>query len=356
MRTKIQGDRRAALVRVILVALGAIALICAVYLICLRLERPADEPRGDLNARFDADVRNRTVNGVRYDYNERLYTILFIGVDWDEQKQREMIDLYYPGRVPTEEEIAAARRLLNGGQADFLMLAVIDPDEKTVARIPIDRDTMTEIGTTTLFGADAGTMTAQICLSHAYGDGGAGSCENTVRAVEGLLDGVSVNAYIAMDMGSIPLLNDALGGVTVTVDEDMTAVDPAFVKGTEVTLRGKQAEAFVRARMTVGQGTNAERMARQNVYLSAVIDRVRAAAAEDAEFAGRLFDALGASVKTNMGRARAVSETVRVSKYAVTPARSIPGEHRPEDGFMTFYPDRAAVAALVLDVFFKVWK
>lgn len=349
-------DKRAILVCALMIALSAIAIICAAYYVGIQFESTDEEPRGDLNVRFAADIRNRTVDGVRYDYNERLFTVLFIGVDWDEQKQREMIDMYYPNREPTQEEIRAVRGLWNGGQADFLMLAVINPDEKTVTRIPIDRDTMTEINTTTLFGADAGTMVAQISLSHGYGDGGEISCENTVKAVEMLLGGVSVDAYAAMDMGSIPLLNDALGGVTVTIREDLTAIDPAFYEGAVVTLLGKQAEAFTRARMSVGQGTNAERMARQSDYVSAAIDRIRGVVTGDKEFAGRLFDTLGESLVTNMGRARAVNETVRASAYTVTPMRSIPGEHRPENGFMAFYPDRDAVDSLVLDLFYDVWK
>ncbi len=348
-----EANRRAVLVRALMIALGAIIIICAAYFVGLQLESTDAEPRGDLNARFASDIRNRVVDGVKYDYNERLYTVLFIGVDWDDEKQREMIDLYYPGREPTEAEIRAVRRLWNGGQADFLMLTVLNPDDKTITRIPIDRDTMTVINTTTLFGADAGTMFAQISLSHGYGDGGEISCENTVKAVEKLLGGVAINAYVAMDMGSIPLLNDALGGVSVTVPGDLTAIDPAFVNGATIKLMGEQAEQFVRARMSVGDGTNAARMSRQSTYINAAIDLLRGTVKQDAEFVGALYDTLGASLVSNMNRARAINEAVKASSYAIAPAKAIPGEHRTEDGFMTFYPKQDAIEQIVLDVFYE---
>ena len=64
-------------------------------------------------------------------------------------------------------------------------------------------------------------------------------------------------------MTAIRVLNDLVGGVSVTMEEDGTQIDPAFVKGATVRLSGSQAEAFVRARMGLENDTNLARMQRQ---------------------------------------------------------------------------------------------
>ena len=81
-----------------------------------------------------------------------------------------------------------------------------------------------------------------------------------------LLLGESIDFYVAMNMDGISELNDLAGGVTVTLEDDFSSIDPAMTKGTTLTLHGDQAETFVRSRMTVGDGTNASRMERQEAF------------------------------------------------------------------------------------------
>ena len=65
----------------------------------------------------------------------------------------------------------ASEDLLKGGQADAVFLAVLDPDEKKISVIGINRDTMTDISVYDENGLYIGTQTAQIALQHGYGDG-----------------------------------------------------------------------------------------------------------------------------------------------------------------------------------------
>ena len=62
------------------------------------------------------------------------------------------------------------------------------------------------------------------------------------------------NYYISMNMDAIAILNDAVGGVTVNVTDDFSAVDPSITKG-EVTLKGDQALTFIQTRKDVGRIT-----------------------------------------------------------------------------------------------------
>lgn len=81
-----------------------------------------------------------------------------------------------------------------------------------------------------------------------------------------LLGDVDIDGYAMLNTDSIGVINSAVGGVTVTIPEDMTDVDPAFVSGAVVKLDDEQAEKFARARMKVGDGHNSSRMERQSLY------------------------------------------------------------------------------------------
>lgn len=69
------------------------------------------------------------------------------------------------------------------------------------------------------------------------------------EAVSNLLFDLKIDGYLAANISSIALLNDEVGGVTVTIqDEGLDSRDPALTKGRTVRLNGKQAEIFVRYR------------------------------------------------------------------------------------------------------------
>ena len=64
--------------------------------------------------------------GKTYAYKKDVMTFLFMGID-------------------RSGEMEASKDLYEGGQADALFLAVIDPEEKAIRVIGINRDTMTQI-------------------------------------------------------------------------------------------------------------------------------------------------------------------------------------------------------------------
>lgn len=317
--------------------LGLAALCVALYFVGRHFELSqygGETVRGDLSQKAD-ERRIITYDGAEYYYNNSLLNILIMGIDQDSENE------------------SSATQFRNGGQADFLMLMIIDPDTKRVSRLQIDRDTMTEITVLGVFGNPAGTRTAQICLSHGFGDGKAQSSEYTVDAVEKLLFGVNVDFYVALNLDSIPVLNDAVGGVTVLIEDDYAQYDPAMAQGETVTLMGDQAEMFVRWRLNVGDGTNASRMRRQNTYLSALTDKVYENISENANFIGTLYDAVGDGMVTDMKRGRMINEVNKAYKYDQGTVLSAQGEHIiGDDGFVEFIADQKALEKLVLDTFF----
>lgn len=242
---------------------------------------------------------------------------------------------------------------VNDQQADFLLLLVLDEAAGTCTPIQLNRDTMTEIQQLGVNGKVAGTFTGQLALAHTYGSGKADSCQNTVTAVSNLLYGVDIDHYISVTMDGVAALNDLVGGVTVEVLDDFSAVDSTLVQGETVTLRGAQALTYVRARGGMEDSSNLRRMERQRQYMAALQTQFAVRVTEDPGF---LLEALlqlsGYMVSDcSVERLSDLMETLNAS--AVGEIRTLEGEAVEGVEFMEFYPDEEALQALVMDVFYE---
>lgn len=322
--------------RIGLMALLLSALLAAVvFAVGASLEKQArqPQPRGDLTQRYAyGDYLEH--GGTLWRRRSGLTTILLMGIDRDSR--------------------AVTSSYRNGGQADFLRLVVLDSKERTISQLQIDRDTMTPITILGVLGNRSGVRTAQICLSHGFGDGGAQSCELTVDAVSNLLCSMPVDFYAALNMDGISVLNDAVGGVTVTLEDDFSMADPAMQKGETLTLQGEQAEIYVRRRMDVGAGTNEARMKRQEEYIAALTALLDERLHQKREAAGELYDVLSPYLTTNISRGRLINEVWAARDYVRGPVLTLAGEYGiGSDGFMQFLADEDAVRQAVLSLIYE---
>lgn len=317
------------------IAAAAIILVALLYLGGRWLENKTakEETRGSL-----ADVaqgQTVEVDGVTYRRKSNLTTILVMGVD-------------------KAGDTVATGTALDGGQADFQRLIVIDKENKTVQQLEIDRDTMTEITVLSMLGDISSTRVSQICLAHSYGDGAEQSCQYAVEAVSGLLQGAQIDLYMAMNLDGISVLNDLAGGVTVTLEDDFSSIDPTMTPGTTLTLMGDQAETFVRSRMSIGVGTNEARMARQEQYMSQLLAQLDEKMRQDKQFINTVYESLTPYLVTDMAKGRLVNELWAAKDYERASVLEISGEHSiGEDGFMEFQPDEKSVQQTVLELFYK---
>lgn len=242
-----------------------------------------------------------------------------------------------------------------GGQCDVLNLLVVDHTNMTYQYLPINRNTICDVRWYDVDGNDMGTSKIQIAYAHAVGDGGNFSCENAVEAVSNYLGGVDIQSYIALNIASIPKINQLVGGVTVTIEDDFSAVDPSLVKGETITLTGEQAETFVRARMGMkDDSTNEARMRRQQVYLNALREQMLEKAKGNAEYALGVYESLEPDMVTNMnGKAfsrliNGLTECENLGPIEVT------GSIGEDDlGYATFEADRNSVRDAAIALFYK---
>ena len=272
-------------------------------------------------------------NGERYRKKPALTIILVAGVDKD-----------------GTENASPRVNYRNGGQADFLMLLAIDHGEKQIHQLQIDRDTMAEVMVLGVYGNETGTRELQICLAHSFGARPEDNARYTVRAVRTLLNDLEIDGYYMVDYGAVPVLTDLVEGVPVTIAEDMTPINPEWYKGHTITLKGKDAETFVRTRKSIGSGTNAERMNRQAVYMRSVIDRIYQKLSETKDFASELVSTIQSIAVTDLTNQRLLEEINEARSYEVLPVNVLPGRYEQDDnGFIEFYPDEGCVTEWIMN-------
>ena len=280
-----------------------------------------------------AEQETVELNGHTYKKRDGLTTILVMGVDHE-----------------TQESYAYRQ----AGQADFLRLIVLDSNNKTVQQLQIDRDTITPVTVLGVMGDRYEPVEQQICVGYGFGDGRQTSCEVTVEAVENLLGGQTVDQYLSMGLDGISTLNDLAGGITVTLEDDFSAIDPAMTKGTTLTLQGEQAETYVRSRRSIGVGTNEARMARQESYIRQLSVQLDEKLQKDQNFAVDAYDALQPYLTTSMAKGQLVNEAWAAKDYTRLDTIKPDGTYQVgEDGFMEFYPDADALQQAVLQLFYE---
>lgn len=241
------------------------------------------------DAKVSSDPDVIWYNGKAYRYNHDLVTMLVMGIDQESDTIEEKDD------VSGES-----------GQADTIFLMVMDKSKDEIKMISISRDTMTQIKTFDYKGNYLGKSKNHLGLAYSFGDGKVTSCQYMVDAVSNLFYGMPINGYVALNMNAVAMINDAVGGVTVTVPEDMTQVDPSFAEGAAVTLTGDQALKFTRYRDTEKDFSNNSRMERQKQYLVNFMGQAVKAMKSDMGLPVSLYQSLTDDMVTNLSLDRSV--------------------------------------------------
>ena len=313
------------------VAFLAVALIVAVAVsVVLVLNKTEEKLETEKNTVVDTNVVS--FNGSEYVLNEDISTFLVIGLDAATEV----------GKENTEQK-----------QADFILLFVIDSKAKKVSALHINRDTVTDVNLLALDGSRINTVKEPIALAYSEGDGRMISCRNTADAVSNFLLGVKIDNYASFTMDTVSAINDSAGGVSVTVEDDMTSIDPSFEKGKTVTLFGEKALQFVRARGGLEDSSNIKRMTRQRQYLINLFSTIRDKLKTDDNFVIDLFPKISDGIITNCSLNRMDSILDKSSGYAFTGFTDIEGESAIGEKFMEFHPDRAALEKTVVELFYK---
>ena len=274
-----------------------------------------------------------------YGYDDRIETFLFVGTDASGNETGTGKD--YRGTL-----------------ADVLILMVIDHTDDTYGFLQIDRNTITTVSMIDQNGEDQGGSEEQICTAHWYGSNPEEGAENTVEAVKSVVGDIDdIDGYYVLNMDQLGVLNASVGGVEVTIEEDMTAVDPDFRKGKTIKLSNDQAEKYIRARMALEDDTNASRMRHQRAYMEGYSSKALKKLKEDPSFINDLWDSLQEVAVTDM-KGKDVSRIAEALRSDESKGiLSYQGEtklgHLLQDGkeHEEFYPSEESVVEVLTKLF-----
>lgn len=279
----------------------------------------------------EGDVRYQ---GVHYRYNKDILTFLFLGID-------------------KMEEVERIESGIDGGQSDAIFLLVLDPHSKKISVIGVNRDTMTDVDVYSPNGNYMATLTLQLCLQHGYGDGAELSCERTVSAVSKLFYNLPISGYCAINMGAIPQLNDAIGGVTLTALEDVIKSD--IKKGDEVLLRGMDAYYYLHNRDTTVDESARMRLERQKQYITVYSRTVMSSLRTHLTLPIELYRILEKYMVTDVSLDEVSYLATQVADYSFDSEHiyTLEGETNLDSTFEEFYPDEKALYELILNIFYE---
>ncbi len=279
----------------------------------------------------EGDIRYQ---GKIYRYNEDILTFLFLGID-------------------KMTEVKKVEDGIEGGQSDAIFLLVLNPHSKEVSVIGVNRDTMTEIDVYSEYGDYRGTAILQLCLQHGYGDGAEVSCTRTMEAVSKLFYDLPLHGYCSINMGAIPLINDAIGGVELVALEDVIKSD--IKEGQTVHLMGDSAYDYLHNRDTKSDESARRRLERQKQYIEAYAKKAVEQMKADITLPVKLYNTLSKYMVTDI--------TVDEVSYLATQAMgyhfsneniySLAGETKQGERFEEFYVDEDALYELILKVFYE---
>ena len=340
----------------ILVTAAAVLLICGLFLggfvtvIAMgkrNLMSVSDGVRPDLPTTIGADglVKEEEIKwqdgwvkyqDTIYQYNQEVLTFLIMGIDKDSDAQ-------------------AVEEGTEGGHADAMFLAVMNPKDSSIKIIGINRNTMTDIDVYNGNGVYITTTKAQIAVQHGFGDGMKKSCEYQKKAVEKLFYNLPIHGYAAVNMSAIPTINDAVGGIDLVVLEDLTKIDAGLVEGSNVHLSGDSAFWYVKYRDTDIFGSADTRLLRQQQYLTNLVNKAKQEVGKDISVALNLYQAVSPQMVTDISphKAAYLASVLPDYKFDEDNFYTMEGETVMGEEFEEFYPDEDALYEMILDVFYE---
>lgn len=156
-------------------------------------------------------------------------------------------------------------------RSDTTILLHLAADRRSAVAVSLPRDLMAQIPSCRQ--ADGTMSRATFAQFNSAFEFGGAAC--TIRTVEKMTN-IRIDHHLIVDFSGFKKMVDAVDGVTVCVPEAID--DPKahlHLAAGEQKLYGEQALGYVRARYSLGDGTDTQRMGRQQQFLASLVNKVR---------------------------------------------------------------------------------
>lgn len=271
--------------------------------------------------------------GVHYRYNKDIMTFLLLGID-------------------RMGEVEAVSDGIDGGEADAVFLLILNPHSKEVSVICVNRDTIAKVEVYDSQGEFLETAALQLRYQYGYGDGAHVSCQRTEALISRLFCGLPINGYCAVNMGGIPEINDAVGGIDLTALEDIAG---GIKRGEEVHLQGMEAYHYLHDKDITVEGGENRRLERQKQYLTAYAVKAMDTLKTNLTLPVTLYNILGKYMVTDISLDEVSYLVTQAADYQFSPDHvySLKGMSVTDVDSERFYPDETALYELILDIYYE---
>jgi len=154
-------------------------------------------------------------------------------------------------------------------RSDTTILLHVNADRSAATAVSIPRDTLITLPKCKVDGKTVGGRQGK--FNEAMTLGGP-AC--VIKAIENM-SGMTIDNFMVVDFGGFKRVTEALGGVEICLSEPVN--DPLSglkLSAGKHVVSGEQALAFVRARKTLGDGSDTSRIRRQQAFLSSMARQV----------------------------------------------------------------------------------
>lgn len=156
-------------------------------------------------------------------------------------------------------------------RSDTTILLHLAADRKSATAVSLPRDLMAEIPSCRT-GDDKETRKRFAQFNSAFELGGT-AC--TIRTVE-QMTGIRIDHHMVVDFNGFKEMVDAVDGVEICLPKPIDDKDAHLdLPAGRQTLNGEEALGYVRARKTLGDGSDTERMERQQQFLGALVNKMQ---------------------------------------------------------------------------------
>ncbi|QND54746.1 LCP family protein (plasmid) [Phyllobacterium sp. 628] len=180
-----------------------------------------------------------------------------------------------------------------GERTDTIMLVHVSPEQNNATVISFPRDLMVQLPACRSREGLPGQRGHRGMINSSYTFGGIWCAWNTIET----LTAIRIDHFIKVDFNGFRAMVDAVGGVELCIPEPINDkyVQLNLPAGLQ-TLQGDQALGYVRARHSLGDGTDIGRIQRQQIFVAAMAKKSLQGGPLVAPF--RLFALMDAATKS----------------------------------------------------------
>ena len=282
-----------------------------------------------------------------YEYNQECMNFIIMGIDRS-------------GELDKETKLSD----WSAGQADAIFLLSLDNKNKKINVIGIPRNSMVDVEIYNEQEECIDTIYNQICLQYGYAGGGELGLQKMKDSVSGMLYDLPIHGACAVSYDAIGVVAERLGGIEVTLSEDMTELKKDYVVGSKVLLTKKNIIPYLRYRDNTKLGSPTTRLTRQKEFLRTAMAKTIQEIKKKPAIVSEIYQSIIPYMNTDITLDKAVYLAAEALDYSITDSsfyqltgvdKQVDFENakKAEDFYDDYYLDEEKLKEMVMEVFYQ---